>query len=84
VCAEESGDLDKRQAENAVMASFDPAEQMHAGAFDLIASRAPQRRLADHIEIGVDLGFSHSPDMKAVRGKVMPDSCAVPKHDNGG
>ena len=55
---------------------------MHAGAFDLIASRAPERRLADHIEISVDLGFSHSPYMKAVRGKVMPDPCAVPKHDS--
>jgi hypothetical protein len=64
------------------MASFDPAEQMHACAFDLIASRTTERRLADHIEISVDLGVSHSPYMKAVRGKVMPDPCAIPKHDS--
>ena len=65
------------------MAAVYPAEEMHAGAFDLIASGTPEGGLADRVQIGIDLGSGEGPDMQAAGGKMVPDACPVAKHDSG-
>ena len=82
--SQEPGNLEKWQAEDAVMAAVDPAEQMHAGTFDLVASRAPEGGIADDIEIGFDLDIIESAEMKLIAGKMVPDPGPVTKDHRGG
>ena len=65
------------------MAAFDSTEEMHAESFDLIAAGTPQRRIAEKIEIGLDLVLIERPHCQLCLGKMVPDPFTVAKHHGG-
>ena len=66
------------------MAPVNPAEQMHARTFNLVASRTPEGGIADDIQVILDLRHVQGSDMKLGTGQMMPDALPVPKHDRRG
>ena len=79
--AQKAGDLEKRQSQNGIVTAANAGEEMHADGFNLVASRAAQRRRAKQAKINVHLIVGQRAHRHLVLAKMMPDPHPV-THDH--